>query len=195
MVRPRAYYELARLRFAELRPALAEAKSIAAPELAPRMRQFLETRPELRTFIHDPAKTGCAGRRLGSILDESKLRRVLARLLDEREFLSPYGIRSLSRCHASSPYVFRFGKQEYGVSYTPAESDSGMFGGNSNWRGPIWMPVNALIVRALSLIRTSSASRTEIVSLPNEAASTSRTKGVNIISSAGVAQLVRARVS
>jgi len=121
----------------------------AAPELAPRMRQFLDTRKELRTFIHDPAKTGYAGRRLGAILDESKLRRVLARMLDEREFLSPYGIRSLSRSHASNPYVFRFGKQEYGVSYTPAESDSGMFGGNSNWRGPIWMPVNALIVRAL----------------------------------------------
>ena len=70
-------------------------------------------------------------------------------MLDEDEFLSPYGIRSLSRYHAHTPYVFHVGDQEYQVSYLPAESDSGMFGGNSNWRGPIWMPVNALIVRAL----------------------------------------------
>ena len=70
-------------------------------------------------------------------------------MLDEKEFLSPYGIRSLSRYHAEHPYVFHVGDQEYRVSYLPAESDSGMFGGNSNWRGPIWMPVNALIIRAL----------------------------------------------
>ncbi len=70
-------------------------------------------------------------------------------MLDENEFLSPYGIRALSRYHAEHPYVFRVGDQEYRVSYLPAESDSGMFGGNSNWRGPIWMPVNALIIRAL----------------------------------------------
>ena len=70
-------------------------------------------------------------------------------MLDENEFLSPYGIRSLSRYHAEHPYVFSVGGQEYRVSYLPAESDSGMFGGNSNWRGPIWMPVNALIIRAL----------------------------------------------
>jgi hypothetical protein len=120
-----------------------------SPELLARMHRFLEARPELRAMIHDPSKTGYAGRRLGAILDESKLRRVLARMLDEREFLSPYGVRSLSRYHANHPYVFRFGKHEYGVSYLPAESDSGMFGGNSNWRGPVWMPVNALIVRAL----------------------------------------------
>ena len=119
------------------------------PEVAKRMRNFLEARPELRTFIHDPAKRGHAGRRLGAILDETKLRRVLEKMLDEREFLSPYGIRALSRYHADHPYVFHVGDQEYRVSYLPAESDSGMFGGNSNWRGPIWMPVNGLIIRAL----------------------------------------------
>jgi Glycosyl hydrolase family 63 C-terminal domain len=119
------------------------------PELQARMRRFLEARPEIRQAIHDPSLTGVAGRRLASILDEAKLRRVLAVLLDENEFLSPFGIRSLSRYHAEHPYVVRVDGQEFRVAYLPAESDTGMFGGNSNWRGPIWMPVNALIVRAL----------------------------------------------
>jgi hypothetical protein len=119
------------------------------PEVAERLERFLRARPEITASIHDPAKTGVAGRRLASILDEHKLRRVLAKMLDESEFLSACGIRSLSRFHAEHPYVFHAGGQEYRVSYLPAESDTGMFGGNSNWRGPIWMPVNALIVRAL----------------------------------------------
>jgi hypothetical protein len=119
------------------------------PEMEDRLRGFLRARPELRAFIHDPAKPGYADRQLASVLDENKLRRVLTRMLDEKEFLSPYGIRSLSLCHAEQPFVFRVGDQEYRVSYLPAESDSGMFGGNSNWRGPIWMPVNTLIIRAL----------------------------------------------
>ena len=119
------------------------------PQLAERIQWFLETRPELCTAVHDPRKVGVAGRRLAAILDETKLRRVLAKMLDENEFLSPYGLRSLSRYHADHPYVFYAGGQEYRVSYLPAESDTGMFGGNSNWRGPIWMPVNALIIRAL----------------------------------------------
>ncbi len=118
-------------------------------ELEERLRWFLAARPELYEAIHDPMKPGVKGRRLGSILDETKLRRVLAKMLDENEFLSPFGIRSLSRYHADHPYVIHAGGQEYRVSYLPAESDSGMFGGNSNWRGPIWMPVNALIIRAL----------------------------------------------
>jgi hypothetical protein len=114
-----------------------------------RLERFMADRPELRAFIHDPTKDGCAGRHLAAILDEAKLRRVLATMLNENEFLSPYGIRALSRYHAEHPYVYRFGDQEYGVGYLPGESDSGMFGGNSNWRGPIWMPVNVLIIRAL----------------------------------------------
>jgi len=119
------------------------------PEIAERFQWFLNSRPELVSCIHDPRTPGCQGRRLAAILDETKLRRVLAKMLDENEFLSPFGIRSLSRFHAEHPYVFHAGGQEYRVDYLPAESDSGMFGGNSNWRGPIWMPVNALIIRAL----------------------------------------------
>jgi hypothetical protein len=119
------------------------------PEIAERLSWFLQARPEIVASIHDPRKTGVAGRRLASILDETKLRRVLGKMLDENEFLSEFGLRSLSRFHAEHPYVINVGGQEFRVGYLPAESDTGMFGGNSNWRGPIWMPVNALIVRAL----------------------------------------------
>jgi hypothetical protein len=118
-------------------------------ELSNRFDWFLNTRPELCEAIHNPRAAGVAGRKLASILDETKLRRVLERMLDENEFLSDYGIRSLSRYHDDHPYVAHAGSEEYRVGYLPAESDTGMFGGNSNWRGPIWMPVNALIVRAL----------------------------------------------
>jgi hypothetical protein len=119
------------------------------PELEESLSKFMRARPELTAFIHDPYKEGYAGRTLAAILNETRLRRVLAKMLDENEFLSPYGIRSLSRWHAEHPFVFRAGDREYRVSYLPAESDTGMFGGNSNWRGPIWMPVNGLIIRAL----------------------------------------------
>jgi hypothetical protein len=119
------------------------------PELQRHLRRFLATRSELTANIQDPAKRGQGNRLLAAILNETKLRRVLAKMLDENEFLSPYGIRALSRYHAEHPYVFNVGGQEHRVSYLPAESDTGMFGGNSNWRGPIWMPVNGLIIRAL----------------------------------------------
>jgi hypothetical protein len=92
---------------------------------------------------------GHGGRRLLSPLTRRKLEGVLAYLLDDDEFLSPYGIRALSRYHLDHPFVFNAGGQEHRVEYLPAESNTGMFGGNSNWRGPIWMPVNVLIVRAL----------------------------------------------
>jgi Glycosyl hydrolase family 63 C-terminal domain len=119
------------------------------PEVARSFQRFLEARPELVAAIHDPRHRGPAGYQLGAILNEDRLRRVLTTMLNENEFLSPYGIRSLSRYHAAHPYVIQAGGQEYRVAYAPAESDTGMFGGNSNWRGPIWMPVNVLIVRAL----------------------------------------------
>jgi hypothetical protein len=119
------------------------------PEVARRFERFIAARPELRAASHDPTKVGVAGRHLFAVLDKTKLRRVLAKVLDENEFLGPYGIRSLSRYHADHPYVIQASGQEYRVRYVPAESDSGMFGGNSNWRGPVWMPVNILVIRAL----------------------------------------------
>jgi len=119
------------------------------PEVSEVIKDFLESHPQLTRVIHDPARPGCEGRFMAAVLDETRLRRVLECMLDEGEFLSPYGIRSLSRVHEQHPFVIPVGNQEYRVSYLPAESDSGMFGGNSNWRGPIWMPVNLLIIRAL----------------------------------------------
>lgn len=119
------------------------------PDLVERYKWFVDSRPEVIAAIHDPRKQGFAGRRLASVLNETKLRRVLAKMLDEKEFLSEFGLRSLSRFHADHPFVMHAGGQEYRVGYLPAESDTGMFGGNSNWRGPIWMPVNVLIIRSL----------------------------------------------
>jgi hypothetical protein len=127
-----------------------ERQSLASdPEVRNRWIRFLDARPELTGFIHSPMKVGPTGRVMSSVLNEANLRRVLTKMLDENEFLSPYGIRSLSRCHLEHPYVFKADGKEYEVSYIPADSDSGMFGGNSNWRGPIWMPINALLIRAL----------------------------------------------
>ncbi len=119
----------------------------AAAALAARARQM----PELLSAIHPtgPEHLGVAGRGITALVNPERLRRILARMLDENEFLSSYGIRSLSKYHAEHPYVLNVGGQEYRVDYLPAESNTGMFGGNSNWRGPIWMPVNALILRAL----------------------------------------------
>jgi hypothetical protein len=119
------------------------------PEIGQRFRSFLDARLELTANIHNPVKPGVNGRLMASVLDENRLRRVLARMLDENEFLSPYGIRALSRYHLEHPYVVQVHGEEYRVSYLPGDSDSGMFGGNSNWRGPVWMPVNVLLIRAL----------------------------------------------
>jgi hypothetical protein len=111
----------------------------------------LRRMPELLGTIHPtgPGHFGVAERGIFALLNPERLRRVLTKMLDENEFLSPYGIRSLSKFHEQHPYVLNVGGQEYRVDYLPAESNTGMFGGNSNWRGPIWMPINALIIRAL----------------------------------------------
>jgi hypothetical protein len=121
------------------------------PKLSEMIALFRKRHPELVSHVSptDEGFIGLRGRRLLSILSKKKLERVLGYLLDENEFLGPHGIRSLSRYHLEHPFSFWVGSQEYKVQYLPAESNTGMFGGNSNWRGPVWMPVNALIVRAL----------------------------------------------
>jgi hypothetical protein len=119
------------------------------PQLTERVRSFLARQPELASRIAPPNKPGVQGRVLLALVDETKLRRVLARMLDEDHFLSPHGIRSLSRSHLDDPYVFEVHGEEFRVQYEPAESTTGMFGGNSNWRGPVWFPTNILLVRAL----------------------------------------------
>ena len=121
------------------------------PKVARVLKARLERMPELRDSIHPtgPGYLGYGDRGIAALVSPERLRRILSRMLDENEFLSPYGIRALSREHADHPYVFNVAGQDYRVNYLPAESDSGMFGGNSNWRGPIWMPVNALLIRAL----------------------------------------------
>ena len=134
------------------------ASTVFPPDLAsryPRLNEmialFRKRHPELVSQVAptEDGFEGVKGRRLLSLLSKKKLERVLAYMLDEDEFLGPHGIRSLSRHHLDHPFKFWVSSHEFEVRYLPAESDTGMFGGNSNWRGPVWMPVNALIVRAL----------------------------------------------
>ena len=124
-------------------------------ERVPRQAAAMQARwrqmPELFKSMH-PTGIGHLGvneRGIIALLNPERLRRILSKMLDEQEFLSPYGIRSLSKFHEQHPYIVNVGGQEYRVDYLPAESNTGMFGGNSNWRGPVWMPVNAMIIRAL----------------------------------------------
>ena len=121
------------------------------PQVVTTLQAILRQMPELLNSIHPtgPEHFGVAGRGIVALVNPQRLRRILSKMLDENEFLSPYGIRSLSKFHERHPYVFHTDGQEHRVDYLPAESDTGMFGGNSNWRGPIWFPVNALIIRAL----------------------------------------------
>jgi hypothetical protein len=122
------------------------------PGFARRLRWFLENRADLAqntSYMASPERGGAGGHRLLAIPSRERLVRVLRRVLDPREFLSEYGIRSMSRVHAEQPFVFRVGREEYRVGYVPGESDSGMFGGNSNWRGPVWFPLNYLLIEAL----------------------------------------------
>ena len=117
------------------------------PSVVKLFEQRAKRMPELVANLY--YGRGYADRGLIALVNPDRLRRVLKIMLDENEFLSPYGIRALSRYHLDHPYVFKVGNTEYRVNYLPAESDSGIFGGNSNWRGPIWMPVNIMIIRAL----------------------------------------------
>ena len=115
--------------------------------IAERMRRM----PELLETIHPtgPGHLGVANRGILALVNPERLRRILTKMLDENEFLGPHGIRALSKFHEQHPFIFNVEGKEYRVDYLPAESDSGMFGGNSNWRGPVWMPVNVMIIRAL----------------------------------------------
>ncbi|MFZ0294286.1 MAG: glucosidase [Candidatus Sulfotelmatobacter sp.] len=121
----------------------------------PRMLELVEIfrkrHPDLLKHIApaDGAFKGHADRRLLSVCNKEKIERILAYMLDEKEFFGPYGIRSLSRYHLEHPFVFNLSGHEFKVQYLPAESNTGMFGGNSNWRGPVWMPVNGLLIRSL----------------------------------------------
>jgi len=121
------------------------------PKLEEMVALFRKRHPELVSHVAptDEGFIGYKERRLLSILNKKKLTRVLGYMLDENEFLGPHGIRSLSRYHLEHPFTFWVGHEEYRVQYLPGESNTGMFGGNSNWRGPVWMPVNVLIIRAL----------------------------------------------
>ena len=129
-----------------------EANAVARhPRLMGLVAMFRERYPEVVAQVAPSAEgyIGHGGRRLLSPLSRERLERVLGYMLDEDEFLSPHGIRSLSKVHKDHPFHLDIGGHDHSVAYLPAESDTGMFGGNSNWRGPVWMPVNVLIVRGL----------------------------------------------
>jgi Glycosyl hydrolase family 63 C-terminal domain len=119
------------------------------PAFRERLEWFLAHRPALAQLVSRWYEPGVGDRRLLALLRGHRMKRVLRRMLDEAEFLSPYGVRSLSRAHAEQPYHLDVGGERYSVVYQPAESDSGLFGGNSNWRGPVWVPVNFLLIEAL----------------------------------------------
>ena len=113
------------------------------------MQWFIDNRHDLTEGLAPMTECGMEQRRLLSVVNRGRLERILQRLFDEEEFLSPYGIRSISRYHLDHPYELHLDGSNFRVSYEPAESESGTFGGNSNWRGPVWFPMNFLIIEAL----------------------------------------------
>jgi hypothetical protein len=119
------------------------------PHFKRRMDWFIQYRPHLLERIAPLDEAGAGGRRLLSVLNAERLRCVLRYVVDEAEFLSPYGLRSVSRYHADHPYHYSLNDETHSLRYEPAESSSGLFGGNSNWRGPIWFPVNYLMIESL----------------------------------------------
>jgi hypothetical protein len=119
------------------------------PEFTRRLRWFLEYRPDLARLVSRWGEANAEEKHLLSLLRGHRIKRLLSRMLDETEFLSDYGIRAVSKHHEGEPFVFEHEGQRFGVSYLPGESNSGVFGGNSNWRGPIWMPVNFLLIESL----------------------------------------------
>ncbi|MBC7366888.1 MAG: glucosidase, partial [Undibacterium sp.] len=129
---------------------IEEGRLDRLPGFAKRTRWFLENRKDLAAHISYMARDGCdAGRRLLAIPSRERLERVLKYVFDEKEFLSPHGVRSLSRVYEERPFTLRMGDVEYRVNYEPGESRTWLFGGNSNWRGPVWLPLNYLLIEAL----------------------------------------------
>ena len=129
---------------------IEEGRLDQLPGFAKRTRWFLKNRPDLAEHISYMARDGQdAGRRLLAIPTRERLERVLKYVFDEKEFLSPYGVRSLSRAYVANPFILKLGDQEHRVDYEPGESRTGLFGGNSNWRGPVWFPLNYLLIEAL----------------------------------------------
>jgi len=121
----------------------------ALPEFAKRLKWLLEHRPDLASLVSRWHEKGSEEKHLLSLLRGHRIKRLLYRMLDETEFLSEYGVRSLSKYHEQHPYELKVDGQVLRVQYVPGESDSNMFGGNSNWRGPIWMPPNFLLIESL----------------------------------------------
>jgi hypothetical protein len=119
------------------------------PDFKRRLEWFIDNRPDLTENLASMRIEGVGERRLLSIADPDQLRSILSYMLDEREFLSPYGIRALSQFHRENPYVLHVNGTEHRVDYEPGESSTGLFGGNSSWRGPIWFPMNFLLVESL----------------------------------------------
>jgi hypothetical protein len=119
------------------------------PGFKRRLEWFIDNRPDLVKNVACMRTSGMDERRLLSVVSADQLRRVLQTMLSEQEFLSPHGIRSLSRFHRDHPYTVSVEAMEYRVDYQPGESASGLFGGNSNWRGPIWFPLNYLLIESL----------------------------------------------
>jgi len=129
--------------------SLLTPPSARDPEIAAWLDRFVKTRPALAKLLEQSRRDGPDGMRMLGLVDPDHLGHLLRRMLDPQEFLSEHGIRALSKVHEREPYTFMVGMQSWSVAYVPGESDSGMFGGNSNWRGPIWMPVNYFLVTAL----------------------------------------------
>ena len=129
---------------------VSDRRSLEAfPDFGERLRWFSMYRPDLLTGIADPLHLGIEDRvRLG-IVDSAKLRRILTKVLDEQGLLSPNGVRSVSKHHAANPFMLDINGQHFALDYAPAESTSGLFGGNSNWRGPVWFPLNFLLIESL----------------------------------------------
>jgi hypothetical protein len=130
---------------------MEKAQRDTVPKALAAITERLRRIPELAASLHPTGEghLGVNDRGIMAVVTPERLRRILTKMLDENEFLGPHGIRAISKFHKEHPYVFKVGEEEYRVDYLPGESNTGMFGGNSNWRGPVWMPVNAVLIRAL----------------------------------------------